>query len=214
MSCVQVNTLEAASEKISSSVLPISGLRRDSDGNLTTDALNIIVDGLKSRGIDPTDKDQNKQMRKELSVFLCSLNNQYQFLMKELINRLDQNETIPTTFIDIIKEKNIAMQDVINTSGYLNGILKSSEKVFIEGWQNTRSSYYLTGNYDLDGGFTTTELTNHRNALDSKSYVELRKHMVEVTGEKNRVASNYLGMYGFLNLVAIGLLIYLAGAPK
>jgi hypothetical protein len=38
--------------------------------------------------------------------------------------------------------------------------------------------------------------------------------MVEVTQEKNRYASNYLGLYGFLNLVAVGLLIYISGIGK
>ena len=124
------------------------------------------------------------------------------------MKKLDANETVNTSFIDTIKDKNIAMQDVINTSGYLNGISKNTGGVFIEGWQNTITTEHFSGD------FKTTELQNDMNALNSKSYVELRKHMVEVTGEKNRVVSNYLGMYGFLNLVAIGLLIYLAGTPK
>ena len=170
--------------------------------------MNIIIDGLKSRGIDPTDKAINEKLRADLSVFLCSLNSQYQFLLKELMDKLENNQMITSEFIGIIKEKNITMQDVINTSGYLNGISKNSAGAFIEGWQNTVATDYVAG--DLN----TTELQNDMNALDSKSYVQLRKQMVEMTAQKNRVASNYLGMYGFLNLVAIGLLIYLAGTPK
>jgi hypothetical protein len=38
--------------------------------------------------------------------------------------------------------------------------------------------------------------------------------MVEVTEEKNKIAYNYLGLYGFLNIIAIGLLIYIAAGPK
>jgi hypothetical protein len=35
--------------------------------------------------------------------------------------------------------------------------------------------------------------------------------MVDITMEKNKVAANYLGIYGFLNMIAIGLIIYVAG---
>jgi len=208
MACLQVTTLDEALKKIPSSVLPIGGLRRDSNGNLTKDAMNMIVDGLKSRGVDPTDRDTNEGLRKDLALFVCSLNNQYQFLLKELIAKVEKNDVITVEFIDTVKDKNITMQDVFNTSGYLMGInTRRPDSDFIEGWQNTTSTV-------TKFGATIEGLQNDMNTLDSKSYLELKKHMVEVTEEKNRVASNYLGLYGFLNLVAVGLLIYVAAAPK
>lgn len=205
MSCIQVNTLDDALKVIPSSVLPISGLRRDSEGNLTKDALTMIVDGLKSRGIDPTNKGVNLKLRKDLSAFLCSLNNQYQFLLSELLKKTTENQVVTKEFINIVKEKNRTMQDVINTSGYLDGIQSTGpESEFIEGWQNTQSITNMSYITTIEG------LQNDMGALDSKSYVGLKKHMVEVSEEKNRVASSYLGLYGFLNLVAIGLLIYVS----
>lgn len=203
MSCIQVNTLDDALKVIPSSVLPISGLRRDSEGNLTKDALTMIIDGLKSRGIDPTNKDVNLKLRKDLSAFLCSLNNQYQFLLSELLRKTTGNQVVTKEFINIVKDKNRTMQDVINTSGYLEGI-QSTASEFIEGWQNTQSTANTSYGMMIEG------LQNDMGALDSKSYVGLKKHMVEVSEEKNRVASSYLGLYGFLNLVAIGLLIYVS----
>jgi len=206
MSCIQVNTLEDAQNKIPSTVLPISGLRHDSEGNLTKDALTMIVDGLKSRGIDPTDALQQKNLKSELSTLLCSLNNQYQFLLNELQAKLNANQVITTEFIDIIKDKNVTMQDVLNVSRHLSGIKPfATGSEFIEGWQNSDSVVTLDG-------FTTTSLQDDMDMLDSKSYVELRKHAVEVTEEKNKVARNYLGLYGFLNLVAVGLLIYVSAS--
>jgi hypothetical protein len=208
MDCLNVRTLDDAKKKIPSSVLPINGLRRDSDGNLTKDAMTMIMDGLKSRGIDPTDKDTNDGLRKDLANFACSLNNQYQFLLKELMKKVQDNEVVEVEFIDIVKDKNITMQDVFNTSGYLAGITTHRpDSDFIEGWQNTASK-------DTKVGPTIEGLQNDMNVLNSKSYLELKKHIVEVTEEKNRVASNYLGLYGFLNLVAVGLLIYVAAVPK
>ena len=39
--------------------------------------------------------------------------------------------------------------------------------------------------------------------------LDLRKDMMDYGKEKNRAASNLLGVYAFLNLSAIGILIYL-----
>jgi hypothetical protein len=58
---------------------------------------------------------------------------------------------------------------------------------------------------------TFDALQGHSKMLNSEnSITELRKRMVEYTEEKNRSAMNLLSLYGFLNLVAIGLLFYVA----
>ena len=58
---------------------------------------------------------------------------------------------------------------------------------------------------------TFDALQGHKKLLDSETSIsELRKRMVEYTEEKNRSALNLLSLYGFLNLVAIGLLFYIA----
>lgn len=58
---------------------------------------------------------------------------------------------------------------------------------------------------------TFDTLQEHSRILNSESSItDLRKRMVEYTEEKNRSALNLLSLYGFLNLVAIGLLFYIA----
>jgi hypothetical protein len=58
---------------------------------------------------------------------------------------------------------------------------------------------------------TFDTLQEHSKMLNSEtSLTDLRKRMVEYTEEKNRSAGNLLSLYGFLNLVAIGLLFYIA----
>jgi hypothetical protein len=209
MSCLQIHSVDEAIQNIPSSVLPINGLRRDSEGNLTKDAMTMIIDGLKSRGVDPTDKEANARLRKDLATFLCSLNNQYKVLVTELIRKTTANAPVTKEFIEVVKEKNMTMQDVINVSGYLEGIKPfNSDSEFIEGWQNTQPTIRAPNVITIEG------LQNELSALNSNSYLELRKHMVEMTEEKNRVASNYLGLYGFLNLVAVGLLIYMSAGSK
>ncbi len=210
MSCKTVSNMEEAMEQLSSSILPIQGLRRDTEGNLTADALRTTTDALKSRGIDPTDKTVKKGLMDELSVLMCSVNNQYQFLLKELQGQVAAQAPIRTEFLDAIKARNRMMLDILNVSRHIEGIPPfDGSSTFIEGWQTAGS--------DADPGAESAQekkLQQERKMLESRSFEELRKHMVEVTAEKNRVASNYLGLYGFLNIVAVGLIIYIAGMNR
>lgn len=211
MDCPAVTTLEQAEAKLPSSVLPIGGLRRGEDGTLTDDAKLTVMDGLKSRGTDPTDAETKERIQTELLALLCSTNQQYQFLLNELYRRVSAHETIKDQFIDTIREKNLFMTDILVISRHIENLQTYDGNVpFIEGWQNSGSS--------PSPPTSTTSLTQNlardRAALDSRSYEELRKHMVVISQEKNKVASNYLGLYGFLNLVAVGLIVYVAGIMK
>jgi len=101
------------------------------------------------------------------------------------------------------------MTDIIAISRHIESLKSYDGKTpFIEGWQNTPSSP-SANNSSLD-----ISLARDRELLKSRSYEGLRKHMVDISAEKNKVASNYLGLYGFLNLVAVGLIIYVAGFTK
>jgi len=208
MNCPPVTTIEQAEASITSTVLPIKGLRRDADSNLTPDALSVIIDGLKSRGVDPTNPETKKTLVADLQSLLCSVNQQYQFLLNELAKRVAANKQISAEFIDNIHEKNLFMADILNVSRHINGLaVYDGSSSFIEGWQNMKPK---NGDRSSIEGFLIG-LSHDRNMLESKSYLELQKEMITLSTEKNKIASNYLGIYGFLNLVAIGLIIYVAG---
>ena len=205
MNCIKVSSLDEAMKKLPSSVLPIDGLRRDNNGDLTADALRTIVDGLKSRGIDPTDPTVHDTLQNDLASFICSLNSQYNRILNELSELVIAKKEIPEEIIKVAKDKNITMQDAINVSRHLNGIHKS--ETVMEGWQNTESvPIKAKENY-------TQQLKEDFQVLTNGSYSEIKKRMVEVTEQKNTMAYNYLGLYGFLNLIAIGLMIYIAAGP-
>lgn len=209
MSCLRVTNIKEAEQRIPSSVFPISGLRRDMNGDLTNDAITIIIDGLKSRGIDPTNAEIKQKLITDLKILLCSVNNQYQYLLQELFTLVDNNKPVSDEMIDIIKDKNVFMQDILNVSRHISELqVFDKSKTFIEGWQNTVTV----------SGSTKSELIDHLimqlNMLEDRSYSELQKQRVDVTGQQNTVASNYLGLYGFLNIMAVGLLIYIAASPK
>jgi hypothetical protein len=99
------------------------------------------------------------------------------------------------------------MLDIITVSRHIAGTKSYDGTVpFIEGWQNGGTVH---SNVPFAG--KTAQLSHDMSKLDSKSYLELRKHSLELSGEKNRNASNNLAIYGFLNLLAVGLIVYVAG---
>ncbi len=211
MDCDPVTTLDAALKDIPSSVLPVQGLRRDETGALTKDSLRMITDGLKSRGIDPTAPQDRDRILKELSTLLCKVNGQYQFLLREIQKALEAGAPIQKSILETAERRNLFMVDVLSVSRHIYGVKPFDEsESFIEGWQDTKS---VEGIEAFFPGMAALQakLGRQREAFQSGSREELRKHMVEVTKEKNKQASNYLGLYGFMNLVAVGLLLYVAG---
>jgi hypothetical protein len=210
MDCPPITTLEQAEAALPSSVLPISGLRRGSDGVLTDDAKETILDSLKSRGIDITNPSVKQKVSADLLKLLCSVNKQYQFLLKELYRRIAASTEISDEFTDTIRDKNLFMLDILTISRHIQAAKAYDGAVpFIEGWQNKQPIVY-TPNMNA----MTQTLQKDREMLDSRSYEELRKHMVDITVEKNTIATNNLGFYGFLNLIAVGMIIYVTATIK
>ena len=208
MNCPAVTTLEQAEAVLPSSVLPVKGLRRNADSTLTDDARKTIIDGLKSRAVDPTDPATKKKLTDDLMILLCSVNQQYQYLLKELYRRAKSGQMPEDTFINTLKDKNLFMLDIVTISRHIQGLpAYNGGSEFIEGWQNSDSV-----TEEFQDAWLIDKLRSDREMFTSGSYLDLRKEMVQITGEKNKVASNYLGIYGFLNLVAIGLIIYVAGS--
>lgn len=99
------------------------------------------------------------------------------------------------------KEFNEKLNDMIQITNYI-----AQKRAAEMREQNTEIN---SMNSSIQSTFNT--LQEHSKILNSESSItDLRKRMVEYTEEKNRSALNLLSLYGFLNLVAIGLLVYIA----
>lgn len=217
MECKNITTMDAAKEEIPFALFPVQGLRRTSEGDLTDDAIRIIMDGLKSRGKDLTDAATKGGAIQDLSAFLCSVNHQYSFILSHLIEQMKSDKAVEPELVEIAKKKNQKMQDILTLSRHIQGIQNESQ--FIEGWQNQVSR---TPSTEATRGTEATlaRLKNEhlllKGGLSKEGFISggERDHAIEITREKNRVVSNYLGIYGFLNLVAVGLLIYISATPN
>jgi hypothetical protein len=193
MDCPDITTLEQAEAKLPSSVLPISGLRRNDDDTLTEDARNTIIDGLKSRGIDLNDMESRKKIIADLVSLFCSLNKQHEFLLKQEINE---------ERVKILTEKNLMIADILTISRHIMKLPIG------EGFRGTITDFNITPMLEK----LRKQREGFKEGFKEGFSDEVQKYMVDVSREKNRLASNYLGIYGFLNLFAVGLLIYVAAS--
>lgn len=206
MECPDITTLEQAEATLPSSVLPISGLRRNEDGLLTEDARNTIMDGLKSRGVNFTNAEEIKRINNELFTVLCSTRKQYEFLLRAyMVNGMPTDEQVK-----ILIQKNFMVTDIITISRHITKTMEDNIRnpTMIEGWQDMKNAKPAADSNDA----LMKKLARDRALLEGFTSTDLGRQQVDITKEKNKIASNYLGMYGFLNLFAVGLILYLAAS--
>jgi hypothetical protein len=196
--CPDITTMEQAEAQLPSSIIPIDGLRRDDNGRLTDDALNTIMDGLKSRGIDITDAETKKKLGMDLMLIMCSASKQGSFIFNHY------GSDIKGDAAKKMIEKSMLVSDIETISRRLNDTSPENPRKFVEGWQNT-SQASSTDNL-------MKRLARDRAMLEGFTSDDLGEQKVEISEQKNRIASNYLGIYGFLNLFAVGLILYLAAS--
>jgi len=98
------------------------------------------------------------------------------------------------------KEYNVKLNDLIQVSNFLASKRASDS--------SEQSDKVNALNTEISSTFDT--LKQHQQILTSENATaDLRKRMTEFSEEKNRSANNLLQLYGVLNIVAIGLLLYI-----
>lgn len=216
------------------SVLPPIGTTRDSAGRLPDEQLQGIYNQLVASGklvsnqkyqeslnqIRGGIRASTKQLLETVGVTekatmtsiqneFCFYYKRYKFSLQDLFNLLVSTST-GTTLTDnqkneiqskLVKCKdfNTKLNDIIQITNYI----AKKRATEMQG-QNTQIN---TLNADISNVFNS--LASQNKILQTQdSLAGIRKRMVEYTMEKNNSASNLLALYGFLNIVAIGLLVY------
>jgi len=187
-----------ANRPVISPLLPVKGLRHNDNGDLTDDAIAIIKDGIKSLGIDIASDSARGAILIEVRKVLCMINAQYEFMLSAYSEALGSGKTPDDDMINKIKEKNQAMKDVISLSRHiLNMPAKNGDKM-VEGFLGTDDILDTNMRKELDG------LSEDLKTFKIRNY--------QVSQEKNKSMNAYLNIYGFLNVMAIGLLFYIISA--
>jgi hypothetical protein len=207
-SCDPVTDLKGAQKPIITMLLPVKGLRHDTHGEITADAIQTVIDGMKNLGISIDSDDAQTAILAEMKQVLCNLNAQYEFLLATMFMSIRNSEVLSKSLLDSITEKNGAMRDVLSVSRQI--LLKASNKEgkMVEGFTNN-SSTGLNLKKTLEGFQSMgNSLKNDMGAINTQQYSDIKRNY-DVSVEKNKGVSANLALYSFLNIVAVGLLFYI-----
>lgn len=173
---------------------------------------NVIIE---SRDLNPasTFSTKAKELRDSIQREYCFYYNRYVYGLSSLLtdaanSAIDKTGTAYTT-----KKTN-----VILLNSKLNQILQILHAL-TSSRRTTLNTYYGTNTgvntLNTNIGTLSTSLTNHSKALKDKSLeLNVQSAMIDYSLEKNASSRNLLGIYGFMNIVAIGLLFYLYRSSK
>ena len=131
----------------------------------------------------------------------CHNLKRYLYYKKEYLNSTI-TKTRNTEWNEKAEEHRQVMIDLLTCLEYLDKAREAGETLEPTVRQVPYSFQQVTQNNVLK------QIETMSNPSDS-NLLKLRKDMVEYSKEKNRAASSLLGAYAFLNLTAIGLIIYI-----
>jgi hypothetical protein len=193
-----------ATRQVITPLLPIGGLRRDLSGNLTDDAIKTVMEGLTSLGIILTNDDATDAILHEAKDALCKLNSQYEFLLTMVSSSISRSETVEPDLFDKLIKTNQKMQDILSVSRYV--LTKPSEADEpVEGFINSTDRLASIREAFKDASNT---VQCRSDALADGNIVELKQHRLEITDNKNQYANYLMSLYGFLNVVTVGFIVY------
>lgn len=161
---------------------------------------------------DPAKKFSNnaQSLRSSIDREYCFYYKRYLWVLQDVLNKAVAGSN----------DMNYKNQK-INAQGLnskLNQILQVLQTL-INSRTKALNSYYASGsgvnvlNADLDK--LRAELVDHSSKLQNKALEQdVQSAMIEYSLEKNSSSRNLLGIYGFMNIVAIGLIFYLYRSSK
>lgn len=173
-----------------------------SNPNTNRTAMNNILNGLEQTE----------------TATMVSIRNEFCFYYVRYKSALD---ALFTTMVSISKSRDLTEANKADLQSKLNSAKRINERLndiiqitnYIAAQRATEMKDQNTAINELNAGISTTfgKLRDHERMLRKEgSLIDLKKRMVEFTEEKNLSATNLLSLFGFLNLVAIGLLFYIA----
>ena len=206
MLCPSVNSLtDDELNKTYSGILPstpFSNTDRD-NGVLKHSTVTTIVSNLKSSGVIPTLTKTNSdaffenqtKLINDIKTEYCFYYSRYTYSLKKLLKAIgDINKPNMDMYLNNAQSLNQKMNDLIQIVNEITIQLKQTDVV---------------GNLNTVMKESQSKLMEQNKILSSTDVVtKLNKEMVKYTEEKGRYTDNLLKVYSVLNIVVLGLLVY------
>ena len=146
-----------------------------------------------------------KVLRQTLKDEYCYYYSRYMWGMQRiLVSATQQGSAVDPTFKRNVQKLNNTLNIIL---AVMKGIVNSRMTSLDEYSSNTE---YGVNSLNQELERSRTALKNDSSILQSNDLnTDIQASMIEISLEKNESSRNMLAMYGFMNIVAVGLLFYL-----
>ncbi len=197
---------------------------RESSGLLKANTLQQLVTILKSKGVIPRPSqaegqtfeegqyqqqflEKQKALLRNLQDEYCFYDARYKYSLQKLLINIQQAYINNSTQNQQIINQYLTSTQRLNQR--LNDLAQVSNAITVDMLANTTTLKNQVAAFNKDIQNKQQQLEKQNKILSSQQAVEkLNKEQVKFTEQKAMYTNNLLKMYSFLNIVALGLLVY------
>lgn len=188
---------------------------RDGSGILNKNAVQSIIASLKNSGVIPTASSGNAELfvkkqaelLKNVKAEYCFYESRYVYSLDKLFNAINQGYTNNTGDIQTSIQKYLTSTQALNQR--LNDLTQIINGVTDDMLSSTTNLESEIKTFDKKIKEQQGKLAKQNAIISSNQAVTtINKQMVKFTEQKAKYSNNLLALYSFLNVIALGLLVY------
>ena len=194
---------------------PNPASERDANGILSANTVKALVGSLKTSGVIPTpnpkkpDEFVKKQseLLKNIETEYCFYDSRYKYALQRLFDSIQQGYMANTGDTQASIQKYLGFTQQLNQR--LNDLTQITNAITEDMLSSATDSEADIKAFDKKIKAQKEKLDAQNKIISSgQAVTKLNKQMVKFTEEKARYSDNLLKLYSFLNIVALGLLVY------
>ncbi len=188
---------------------------RDGNGMLNTSTVQASISSLKGSGIIPSPKSASPEMfvmkqqelLKDIQTEYCFYESRYKYSLEQLFNSINIGYNNNTGDVQASIQKYLASTQTLNQK--LNDLVQIINGITNDMLSSTTGLEAEIKAFDKQMREEKLKLEKQNKIITSnQATMEINKQMVKFTEQKAKYSNNLLGLYSFLNIVALGLLVY------
>lgn len=189
---------------------------RDGNGILNKNSVQAIISSLKGSGVIPSVKNANPEilLKKQADLLTniqseyCFYEARYKFALEKLFSAISQGYLNNTGDVQTAVQKYLQLTQSLNQR--LNDLTQIINGITEDMLSSTTNLEAEIKAFDKQIKEQGAKLQEQNKIISSnQAATQLNKQMVKFTEQKGKYSNNLLGLYSFLNVVALGLLVYI-----
>lgn len=194
---------------------------RESNGMLKESIVKGIVESLNRSGIVPKAETSNadeyptkvKELIENIKSEYCFYDSRYKYCLERALDAIRQGFTFPSADVQNLTNKYLGFCQILTRR--LNDLIQITNGITLQLLQSSDILQNEINEFNKRIGELRTQLERQNQIIMSnEASTKLKKEMVKYSEEKGRYSDNLLKLYSFLNIVALGLLVYVYKASN